>query len=44
MSIIYTHEIFKKFQVEVMGIVSCHAKLEKRDGSTFTFSVRDFEM
>ncbi|KAF8397853.1 hypothetical protein HHK36_016778 [Tetracentron sinense] len=43
MSTFYTHEIFKKFQVEVLGVVACHPKKEKEHGSTITFMVHDFE-
>ncbi|KAL9147743.1 hypothetical protein ABFS82_13G191400 [Erythranthe guttata] len=43
MSTIYTHAVFKKFQVEVLGVVACHPKLEGKDGETTTFKVQDFE-
>ncbi|XP_022853518.1 protein FAR-RED IMPAIRED RESPONSE 1-like isoform X2 [Olea europaea var. sylvestris] len=39
----YTHAVFKKFQVEVLGVVACHPKLESEDGLTATFKVQDFE-
>ncbi|KAL2467455.1 Protein FAR-RED IMPAIRED RESPONSE 1 [Abeliophyllum distichum] len=39
----YTHAVFKKFQIEVLGVVACHPKLESEDGSTTTFKVQDFE-
>lgn len=39
----YTHAVFKKFQVEVLGVVACHPKLESQDGLTTTFKVQDFE-
>ncbi|XP_010254494.1 PREDICTED: protein FAR1-RELATED SEQUENCE 4-like isoform X2 [Nelumbo nucifera] len=42
MSTIYTHEIFKKFQVEVLGIVSCQVRKDKEDGTTTVFRVEDF--
>ncbi|KAL0343075.1 UNVERIFIED_CONTAM: protein FAR-RED IMPAIRED RESPONSE 1 [Sesamum angustifolium] len=43
MAKIYTHAVFKKFQVEVLGVVACHPKLECKDGLTTTFKVQDFE-
>lgn len=43
MSTIYTHTIFKKFQVEVLGVVGCHPKRERQDGQIVTFRVEDCE-
>ncbi|CAL1385904.1 unnamed protein product [Linum trigynum] len=43
MSTVYTHTIFKKFQVEVLGVVGCHPKREGEDGSTVTYRVQDCE-
>ncbi|KAL2897555.1 Protein FAR-RED IMPAIRED RESPONSE 1 [Bienertia sinuspersici] len=43
MSTIYTHAIFKKFQVEVLGVVGCHPKKEGEDGSSVTYRVEDCE-
>ncbi|KAL8469888.1 hypothetical protein ACS0TY_032669 [Phlomoides rotata] len=43
MATIYTHAVFKKFQVEVLGVVACHPKIESTDGPTTTFRVQDFE-
>lgn len=43
MSTIYTHAIFKKFQVEVLGVVGCHPKKEKEMGGTVNFRVDDCE-
>ncbi|XAR60398.1 hypothetical protein NMG60_11033753 [Bertholletia excelsa] len=43
MSLVYTHEIFKKFQVEVLGAAACHLKKEKEDETAITFAVKDFE-
>ncbi|XAR49276.1 hypothetical protein NMG60_11032417 [Bertholletia excelsa] len=43
MAAIYTHAIFKKFQVEVLGVVACHPKKESEDGASITFKVQDFE-
>ncbi|XWS30942.1 hypothetical protein CRYUN_Cryun23aG0034300 [Craigia yunnanensis] len=45
MSFVYRHAIFKKFQVEVLGVVGCHPKKEKEneDEGTITLRVQDFE-
>ncbi|KAG8649126.1 protein FAR-RED IMPAIRED RESPONSE 1 isoform X2 [Manihot esculenta] len=43
MSMVYTHAIFKKFQVEVLGVVGCHPKKEREDGTNVTFRVQDCE-
>lgn len=43
MSAVYTHEIFKKFQVEVLGAAACHLKKENEDESSVTYTVKDFE-
>lgn len=43
MSMIYTDAIFKKFQVEVLGAVSCRLQKESEDGTTAVFRVDDFE-
>ncbi|XP_043811191.1 protein FAR-RED IMPAIRED RESPONSE 1 isoform X2 [Manihot esculenta] len=43
MAMLYTHTIFKKFQVEVLGVVACHPRKEAEDGETKTFKVQDFE-
>lgn len=43
MSLVYTHEIFKKFQVEVLGVAACHLKKENEDETKITYSVKDFE-
>ncbi|KAJ6363695.1 hypothetical protein OIU78_003799 [Salix suchowensis] len=43
MSLVYTHAIFKKFQVEVLGVVGCHPKRESEDGTLVTFRVQDCE-
>ncbi|XP_010269883.1 PREDICTED: protein FAR-RED IMPAIRED RESPONSE 1-like [Nelumbo nucifera] len=43
MSTIYTHEIFRKFQVEVSGIVACHPRKEKEDGTKIIYTVLDYE-
>lgn len=39
----YTHAVFKKFQVEVLGAVACHPKRERQEETTITFRVQDFE-
>lgn len=43
MSTIYTHSIFRKFQVEVLGVVGCHPKKEKENGCSSIFRVDDCE-
>ncbi|XP_015573890.1 protein FAR1-RELATED SEQUENCE 4 isoform X2 [Ricinus communis] len=43
MSLVYTHEIFKKFQVEVLGAAACHLKKESEDETSTLYSVKDFE-
>ncbi|XP_022893329.1 protein FAR-RED IMPAIRED RESPONSE 1-like isoform X1 [Olea europaea var. sylvestris] len=43
MSTIYTHTMFKKFQVEVLGVVGCHPKKESESGTNVTFRVDDCE-
>lgn len=43
MSTEYTHAIFKKFQVEVLGVVGCHPRKESEDGTSVTFTVDDCE-
>lgn len=43
MATMYTHAIFKKFQVEVLGVVACHPKQESEDGVTKMYKVQDFE-
>ncbi|KAL0725004.1 hypothetical protein Bca4012_039603 [Brassica carinata] len=43
MAATYTHTIFKKFQVEVLGVVACHPRKEKEDENMVTFRVQDCE-
>ncbi|KAJ7946140.1 Protein FAR-RED IMPAIRED RESPONSE 1 [Quillaja saponaria] len=43
MSTVYTHAIFKKFQVEVLGVVGCQSKKEIVDGTTTKFIILDYE-
>lgn len=43
MSQVYTHEIFKKFQVEVLGAAACHLKKENEDELATIYAVKDFE-
>ncbi|XP_031384521.1 protein FAR-RED ELONGATED HYPOCOTYL 3 isoform X2 [Punica granatum] len=40
---VYTHAVFKKFQVEVLGAVACHPKEDRQDESGVTFRVHDVE-
>uniref|UniRef100_A0A7N0TUD7 Protein FAR1-RELATED SEQUENCE n=2 Tax=Kalanchoe fedtschenkoi TaxID=63787 RepID=A0A7N0TUD7_KALFE len=40
--LVYTHEIFKKFQIEVLGAAACHLKKENDYGTIATYSVKDF--
>lgn len=40
--LVYTHEIFQKFQFEVLGASACHLKKEN-DGVITTYNVKDFE-
>ncbi|XP_012066432.1 protein FAR1-RELATED SEQUENCE 2 isoform X2 [Jatropha curcas] len=40
---LYTESVFKKFQVEVLGVVSCQLQKESEDGATVNFRVDDFE-
>ncbi|CAL0332477.1 unnamed protein product [Lupinus luteus] len=42
MLLVYTHEIYRKFQVEVLGAAACHLKKEN-DGLTAAYTVKDFE-
>ncbi|KAJ8759801.1 hypothetical protein K2173_009902 [Erythroxylum novogranatense] len=43
MSTIYTDAVFRKFQVELLGVVSCHLQKENEDEEALTFRVDDFE-
>ncbi|CAA3012337.1 FAR-RED ELONGATED HYPOCOTYL 3 isoform X1 [Olea europaea subsp. europaea] len=40
---IYTHVVFKKFQIEVLGGVACIPRTEDQVDATITFKVQDFE-
>ncbi|XP_075481037.1 protein FAR-RED ELONGATED HYPOCOTYL 3-like isoform X1 [Primulina tabacum] len=40
---VYTHAVFKKFQVEVLGAVACAPKKEEKVDATIKFKVQDFE-
>lgn len=40
---IYTHAVFKRFQVEVLGAVACAPKQESQDEVNTIFRVQDFE-
>ncbi|KAL0802001.1 hypothetical protein Bca101_057177 [Brassica carinata] len=39
--LVYTHAIFRKFQIEVLGAAACHLTKESEEGTTY--SVKDFE-
>uniref|UniRef100_A0A1J3IH65 Protein FAR1-RELATED SEQUENCE n=1 Tax=Noccaea caerulescens TaxID=107243 RepID=A0A1J3IH65_NOCCA len=41
MLLVYTHEIFRKFQVEILGAAACHLTKESEGGTSY--SVKDFE-
>lgn len=43
MLLVYTHELFRRFQTEVLGAAACHLKKEKEDGSILLYGVKDFE-
>lgn len=43
MLFLYTPEIFRKFQVEVLGAAACHLKKIKGDEITINYAVKDFE-
>ncbi|KAL0722170.1 hypothetical protein Bca4012_036769 [Brassica carinata] len=43
LSLIYTDAAFKKFQAEVLGVVSCQFQKEREDETTAIFCVEDFE-
>ncbi|KAK8668258.1 hypothetical protein V6N13_105718 [Hibiscus sabdariffa] len=43
MASFYTHAVFKKFQVEVLGGIACHPRKESEEGGIATFKVQDFE-
>ncbi|TKY51016.1 FAR-RED IMPAIRED RESPONSE 1 [Spatholobus suberectus] len=43
MSTVYTHAIFKKFQVEVLGVAGCQSRIEAGDGTIAKFIVQDYE-
>ncbi|KAJ0623705.1 putative transcription factor FAR family [Helianthus annuus] len=42
-SFVYTHEIFKRFQVEILGASACHLKIDKQDGDSVACTVKEFE-
>jgi hypothetical protein len=43
MSLIYTHEVFKKFQIEVLGLSGCRLMKENKDSQITTFEILDFQ-
>ncbi|XP_027356433.1 protein FAR1-RELATED SEQUENCE 2 isoform X2 [Abrus precatorius] len=42
-STVYTDAIFRKFQLEILGMMSCHLEKETEDMAYVTFLVDDFE-
>lgn len=40
---LYTHAVFRKFQVEVLGAVACIPKKEEQVDAVVTFKVQDYE-
>ncbi|KAK4268082.1 hypothetical protein QN277_024786 [Acacia crassicarpa] len=44
LAMIYTDAIFKKFQSEILGVLSCQLQKEREDGAIVTFQVEDFEV
>lgn len=40
---LYTHSVFRKFQIEVLGAVACIPKREEQVDATITFKVQDFD-
>ncbi|KAK4437431.1 protein FAR-RED ELONGATED HYPOCOTYL 3 [Sesamum alatum] len=40
---LYSHAVFRKFQVEVLGAVACIPKREEQVDANITFKVQDFE-
>lgn len=42
MSMIYTYEVLKNFQVEILGVLACFALKVKEDGAIKTFKVQDY--
>lgn len=43
MSSIYTHNIFKKFQIEALGAMGCHPKIDRKEGDIMIYAVDDCE-
>ncbi|PKI46558.1 hypothetical protein CRG98_033049 [Punica granatum] len=43
MAAVYTHEVFRKFQAEILGAVACHPRKESKDGRVTSFRVQDFQ-
>ncbi|XP_068484204.1 protein FAR1-RELATED SEQUENCE 2 isoform X2 [Phaseolus vulgaris] len=43
LSTIYTDAIFRKFQLEILGIMSCHLQKETEGRENLTFLIDDFE-
>ncbi|XP_077245563.1 protein FAR1-RELATED SEQUENCE 4-like [Tasmannia lanceolata] len=40
---VYTRDIFKRFQIEVLGMAACHSVNVQQEGETRTYTVRDLE-
>ncbi|GJT99816.1 protein FAR1-related sequence 4 isoform X1 [Tanacetum coccineum] len=43
-SFVYTQTIFKKFQLEVLGVAACHRKIEKEDCSSIAHTIVVLQM
>ncbi|XP_017419699.1 protein FAR1-RELATED SEQUENCE 2 isoform X2 [Vigna angularis] len=43
LSAIFTDAIFRNFQLEILGMMSCHLQMETEGRETLTFLVHDFE-
>ncbi|KAL6127410.1 hypothetical protein ACLB2K_070775 [Fragaria x ananassa] len=43
LALVYTQEVFRNFQVEVLGAAACHLKKESEDMTTTTYNVKDIE-
>ncbi|KAJ8770530.1 hypothetical protein K2173_018021 [Erythroxylum novogranatense] len=38
----YTNAVFRKVQIEVLGVTACHPKLESQDETSITFKVQEY--
>ncbi|WVZ20398.1 hypothetical protein V8G54_007720 [Vigna mungo] len=43
LSAIFTDAVFRKFQLEILGMMSCHLQMETEGRENLTFLVHDFE-